>query len=427
MPGRVLFIAYYFPPLGGAGVFRSLPFAKFLPAFGWMPHVLAAAGDPSDVHDRSLLQDIPPGIAVERVAPCWDFATLTRRLVHYRGGWRLVPFLEWFQVPDAKASWLLPGLRRARSVVRQGGIDVLFTTSYPYSSHLIGYWLKRQTGLPWVADFPDEWTNNPHLLPPTRLHQWLAEKMERMVVEQADHVIGVNESILGILKNGTADPTKFTALTNGFDAQEMAEVRTRTEGRRDRSFHLVYTGNFYGARSPQYFLHALEGLLQEGALSTEEIRVRLIGRISQQWTPPQWPRLLEYPGYLAHREALAELQAADCLLLIIPTEHGDQCYTGKLFEYLASGKPILALVPPSGAAASLLRKAGTGTVVAPEDVPAIRSALLRLFQDWKAGRLSVCLNESAIQQYERRHLTKRVADILDQVSGNARSKGQRSR
>jgi hypothetical protein len=227
MPGRVLFITYYYPPLGGAGVFRALKFAKFLPEFGWMPHIVAAAGDPGDVHDASLLDDIPAGIPVDRVGVRWDFTTLTRRLLQYRGGWRLVPYLDWLQIPDAKAGWIMAACQRARAIVRDEPIDVLYSTSYPYSSHLVGSWLKRKTGLPWVADFRDEWTQNPHLVPPTRVHGWLAEKMERTVVKQADHIIGVNESILDILKNGASDPSKFTAITNGFDGQEIEEIRTR--------------------------------------------------------------------------------------------------------------------------------------------------------------------------------------------------------
>jgi glycosyltransferase involved in cell wall biosynthesis len=420
VPGRVLLIAYYFPPLGGAGVFRSLKFAKFLPEFRWEPYVLAAAGDPSDVCDFSLAKDISAATPVVRVAPGWDFATLTQRLLHYRGGWRLVPFLDWFQIPDAKVSWLFPGFRRARSLIRRWRIDAIYTTSYPYSSHLLGYWLKRNTGLPWVADFRDEWSQNPHFLPPTPLHRWITQRMERSVVEHADHVVSVSDSILDTLKNGTSDGTKFTTITNGFDGEEIAAVRARPGVRRDHFFRLVYAGNFYGARSPRYFLQALEGLLRQGEISADQIRVRVIGRLSDPLDWPGWQDLLECPGYLDHRDALAELQLADCLLLIIPAEHGLQCYTGKLFEYVASEKPILALVPPAGVAAQIIQESQTGIVVPPDDVPAIRAALLELFKKWTAGRLGVRLNEQAIHQYERRQLTQKLAGILDQVTARPR-------
>lgn len=420
MPGRVLVVAYFFPPIGGAGVFRALKFVKYLPEYDWRPYVLTIADDPAWPHDSTLLNEVPSAVHVERVRPAWEFRQLVRFLQpldRLRGGWRLLALLNWLRIPDDKISWIGPGYRRARKLIKAHHLDVIFTTSAPYSSHLMGYWLKRTTGLPWVADFRDEWADNPcDGLQPTRLHHEIAKRLQRLVVNGADHVTTVCQPIVEMLRKGATDHSKFATITNGFDAEDIRAARAQAVQRNAKVFRLVYTGIFYGPIGPKYFIKALELLLKQGEIPADHIRVSLIGQVAQPaLSRPEWQQILECHPYMAHEDVLLEQQRSDCLLLFIPRERGGFAYGTKVFEYVASGKPILALVPPDGAAADLIRKSRTGFVIEPNDVPTIQSTVRMLFEQWKAGRLAIEPDEQVIQCHERRYLTGRLAEILDRV------------
>jgi glycosyltransferase involved in cell wall biosynthesis len=423
MPGRLLLIAYYFPPLGGAGTQRPLKFAKYLPEFGWVPQVVTVADDPTYVHDETLLHEVPAAASVERVNVPWNLDSVVAYVLNcgplwrVPGMWRLLEKLPPFFVPDTKVTWINPCYRRALRILRRQPVDAILTTSAPYSNHLIGYALKKHTGLPWVADFRDEWAKYSYETRPTPLHRWLDEKLERLVVRQADHVIAVSDEIREQLRNGEPDRAKFSTITNGFDPSDLAAARLRASPRQDGCFRLVYTGTFYGPRSPTQFVKALEALLQRGDIKPPEIRVRLIGRVGEQrLSRPEWQQVLECPGYVEHWESLAELQLADCLLLFEPSGAGTIRLPGKIFEYVASGRPILALVPPDGVAAKVIRESRTGVIVPPDDVQAIEAALLTFLQEWKTGRLVVQPDAQVIQRFERRQLTRRLAAILDEVT-----------
>jgi glycosyltransferase involved in cell wall biosynthesis len=436
MPRNVLIIAYYFPPLAGAGVQRPLKFARYLPKFGWNPYVVTVSEDCTyPYEDLSLLKEVEGGAFIERATDPWDW--LAAVIARFPGVARIVSWLKhgdvsnlgykirerilripFFDIPDGQISWLLPAYRRALSIIKRYPIDAIYTTSAPFTSHLVGYWLKRKTGLPWLADFRDEWTQNPNISYPTKLHKWLNFKLENEVLTQADHVISVSKPITQLLSDSSVDPSKFSTITNGFDREEIEEARRTSAGRTlDGVFRIAFAGNFYAVPHPLF--QAVEALLENGAIPAEKLRLKLIGRIFPiKMTRPEWQQILELPGYLEHRKVLDEILNSDCSLLIISSQRGDRAYSGKIFEYIALGKPVLALVPSKGVAADLIRESHTGVVVPLEDTQAIQSALLELFQKWETGYLEIQPAHEVIMRYERSHLTGELAEILDRLVEN---------
>jgi glycosyltransferase involved in cell wall biosynthesis len=233
---RVLLVAYYFPPLGGAGVQRSLKFAKYLPELGWQPTVLTCSTGMRYTQDPSLTADIPAGLQVERASVLEPWRPLLR-------SHRLTLFLNrWLSLPDRQIGWFPLAYRKGLKWLRGGFFSAIYTTAAPYTAHLLGLRLKRATGLPWIADFRDEWTQNPSLPNPSPLYRRLNKTWERQVLTEADRVLSVSEPITEGLQK-LVEPTqrgKFHTLTNGYDP---ADFPAQSENRSSQKFTVVYTGS----------------------------------------------------------------------------------------------------------------------------------------------------------------------------------------
>lgn len=413
---RVLFIAYFFPPLGGAGVYRTLKFVKYLPEFGWEAVVLTCQTGRRYLQDISLHQDIPPGTPIHR-APILDpdpgLAFLNRLRLRPLSNWAR----RWLALPDLRVGWLPGAYRMGRNIIRQESIQAIYSTSFPYTGHLIGQALKKASGLPWVADFRDEWTQNPSEIQSPSLHRRLSRQWEHNVLQEADRVISVSPIITQGLKEllPPPPPEKFATIVNGYDPDDFSTVDPY---QRTEKFTLAYTGALYGPRTANFFLAALADLLQKNAVPADRIRVRWIGTfpgLKAEIERHGLQEQMEILGYQPHHAAIHEQRCADGLLLLLPTLGGEGAVTGKIFEYLASGKPILALVPPQGVAAQLLRQAGSGWIVPPEDVAAISQAILQLYRHWQSGQ-SLQPNWEVIRQYDRRILTQKLAALLDEIT-----------
>ncbi|HSJ53228.1 MAG TPA: glycosyltransferase family 4 protein, partial [Anaerolineae bacterium] len=395
---------------GGGGVQRTVKFVKYLPEVGWQPVVLTVRQDYAQVQDHSFGNDIPAGTPIWRTR-----ALLLPRLLP----WRLKNLItSWLLLVDQQLGWLPFAVRQGLALARHQQVDAIYTTASPYTAHLVGLQLKRRTGLPWLADFRDPWLGNFAHSFPTSLHERWAGRLERQVVETADRVIVVSEPMREALlaRYANLSPHRVLTLPNGYDPADMEGVEPL--GHDPERMVIVYSGSFYGKQqTPFCFLQGLKDAIAAGHLPAGRVRVLFVGAmnrdIRQQVESMDLGGSIQVTGYVAHTQSVGYLHGADLLLLVVGSGPGSQAVlTGKIFEYLAAGKPILALAPP-GAAANLVREARAGVVVDPEDVGAISAQIALCYRDWERGVLGVTSVPQVVARYDRRQLTATLARSLD--------------
>jgi glycosyltransferase involved in cell wall biosynthesis len=408
----VLMIAYYFPPMGGAGVQRTLKFVKYLPEYGWQPHVLTIRNS-SRLQDSSLASEIPDGSSVTRT-----------HILHLpsQWPWRLRNFISrWLLIVDGQIGWLPFANNPGRRVIEEHKVRVIYSTSAPYTAHLIARRLQRQTHLPWVADFRDPWTGNTLVNYPTEFHWRINKRLEHSVFNNADRVILNTERSLQYYTREYPDlpAGKLVTIPNGYDLDDIPNIRP--DQGKNTIFTIVHLGSLYHkTRSSEFFLTALRKALDAGNLVPDKIRVRFIGNIDRE-TQAFVKKLklegnVDLLGYLPHQKALSQLFAADLLLLIPSHGAGSELFVpAKLYEYLACKKPIFCLADP-GDCADLIHRAHSGVIVPPTDIDKIIDQLVSLFHLWQNGQLSIEPDLNFIQTFERRHLTGQLAGIFDQIT-----------
>jgi glycosyltransferase involved in cell wall biosynthesis len=411
---KVLLVALYFPPAGGGGVQRPLKFATHLPELGIETHVLAP-DDPKWIHRDDELQ--PPTLAwVHRVRYVGPKGRRPAEELHGTTGLdRLTRQAQLagrrLLVPDENVSWNLTAIPAAIRIVRNEQIDVVITTSPPNSVHLIGAAVQRATGVKWVADLRDSVVAHPH----RRAESMLVRAKEsgdqlvaRLVAKRADAVVAVSEAIAAeVNERGPAGPV--VTIANGSDFDDFAGIERHSSDR----FRITHTGSFFGKRDPRPFLTALQ------ASGLDDAVARFLGDFrsaDREWADQlSLGDRLELIPYAPRRRSLELQRDSEVLLLLIPEAggRGKGVLSGKVFEYLAAERPILALVPPDGAAADLIRNANAGVVVAPEDIEGIAGALRDLHARWRSGGLEAApLAPEWKARVSRRARVQELADLL---------------
>lgn len=413
---RALLVAYAFPPHAGSGVFRPLRLARWLPERGWAVTVLSVSARARILKDPDLAAEVPPETRVERTASLEPRTPLLAlRKLGLRGlATRVEPY---FRLPDDQRGWVPFAVRRARRILAADRHDAVITTSAPYSAHLVGLALRRSPGIRWVADFRDEWTSNPWLeaAMPTAWHRRLQRRLEAEVLRGADRVVCVSRPWLDNLRAATPDEPdgKFRVLENGYDPRHFDRPQPPPPDR----FRVVYTGTFYGPRSPKPFFEAVRMLLADGRIPPADLEVLLVGHTANapalDLLPESCARLLDHRP---HAEALRLLDTAAVLLLVIPREGGPGNHTGKLFNYLAAGRPILTLAPEPNVAADLVRESRSGLVVPPDDPGAIADALAVMHRDWRAGRSLPDQDRDVVRRYAADRQAGDWARMLEELT-----------
>ena len=384
---KVLLVTLYWPPAGGVGVQRPLKFATHLPTLGIETHVLAP-DDPKWIHPDEELR--PPTQAwIHRARYVGPKGRLPAEELHGKGQLERaarMAMLTYRRVllPDENVTWNVTAIPAAIRIVKREAIDVVVTTSPPNSVHLIGAAVKRATGVKWVADLRDSLVFNADRRV-ERLAVRAKEKGQaqvgRLVARSADAVVAVTDAIADEVRGfGTRGPVE--TIANGCDFDDFEGLAYR----RGERFRITHTGSFFGKRSPRPFLTAF-------AESGIDAVARFVGdfrKADREWVEELGlGDRLELHPYLPHRRALEFQRDTEALLLLLPDvgERGRIVPSGKIFEYLAAERPILASVPTDGAAAALVREADAGVVVPPDDVDAIREALVAMERDFQAGTL----------------------------------------
>ena len=409
---KVLLVTRHFPPGGGGGVQRPLKFATHLPALGIETHVLApdVAGA---VPDDEL--ELPTQAWIHRVRYVGPRAARpSEELVGKQGiarvGTQAALFGRKLLVPDENAPWSTLATPVAIRLVRREGIDVVLTTSPPPSLHLLGAAVKRATRAAWVADLRDPLTSHPHRRgyesQLARLKEKTAGGVGKLVASQADAIVAVSDAIAEEMR--ALEPKgKVVTIANGCDFDDFAGLEHHANTR----LRITHAGHFHGKRDPKPFLRALANSGLDDVVARFAGDFRAADR--EYAESLDLGDRIELLGDVSRRRSLELQRDSEALLLLIPESggRGRGVLTGKIFEYLAAERPILAAVPPDGAAAQRVRDTGAGVVVPSEDEDAIRQALRDLHARWKAGSL----NGTPLSDDWRRRLSRdgRVEELAD--------------
>jgi glycosyltransferase involved in cell wall biosynthesis len=411
---KVLLVSMYFPPAGGGGVQRTLKTATHLPALGIETHVLAP-DDPKWVHRDDELE--PPTQAwIHRARYVGPRGRLPAQELHgtqglERAGVQARLFGRRLLVPDENVTWNLTAIPSAIRIVKREGIDAVLTTSPPSSVHFVGAAVKRATGVPWVADLRDSLVAHPHRRGDERTLARIKEQGEHgvagLVARYADAIVAAADAIAGEAR--ALEPKgQVVTIENGADFDDFDGLELHSSPR----FRITHAGSFFGRRDPRPFLTAL-------AESGLDVVARFVGDFrpaDREWAEGlALGDRLELVPYVTRRRSLELQRDSEALLLLIPDAggRGRGVLSGKVFEYLAAGRPILAAVPPEGAAAGLLRETGAGVIAPPDDPAAIGAALADLHARWRSGTLeAVSLDPGSRRRLSRETRVGELAELL---------------
>lgn len=444
--GRVLMAAYYFPPLSGSGVFRSIKFAKYLPQFGWQPTVISTDRPPNgwNFADESQLKEIPDGMEVvripdglstgretslgsARVQAILDFLRDVLRYspeadrIFYRMAQSKEGIVALLTFPCNALSWAYDTVQYIEENLDLEQYQVVYTTSGPSSAHLIGFYLKQKYGIPWVADYRDQWTFNPYgaTYDPSNARQRLLFELESVLLHHADCNLTIEKSLIQSYTQQFQIPKeKIVSITNGYDEADFSSLPTQKS---TQKFIINYSGLLYTQqRSIAPVLKALQQLGSERKLDLSKVEFRIVGMAEQGniEVVKQYglEEIIVQTGYVSHQTALEYNLNADLLLLLVGDEaQFKPIYTGKFFDYLRSGRPILALAPKNGAVDRVLRETGHGEAHLSTQISEIKKMILREYQAWQNGKAAKQLCSPKIQQFERKALTGQLANVLSSV------------
>jgi hypothetical protein len=405
---RALVIAYFFPPLGGAGVQRTLKFVKYLPEFGWRSTVVSTRSRIYHAHDADLRREIPRGTRVLRV-PALPAARWLVIALGKLGLRRVQPWVAW---PDGGIGWMPAALAAAVREARRDAPDVIYSTSSPYGCHLVALALHRLTGIPWVADFRDEWASNPHTTGQPRLLARLNRAAERAITARAKRIVVAADYFQ--LEGAPAADGRRSTIPNGVDPADIGGA-DGTAPPSDR-FRLSFVGTLYGPIDIAPVLAALERLLADRTIDSRNFELRIVGNVLIPGFAPPAGLAAVQTGYVSHERAVAEMRAASALLLYVP--EASLAPSGKLFEYLAAERPLLCVTRPDNLAARLVSEWDAGAVARPVDERAIEDALRELVRRWQAGGLAAPrgIRDRVLARFSRRELAGQLARVLDDAS-----------
>lgn len=430
---KVLIITYYWPPSGGAGVQRWLKFVKYLRNFGWEPVVYTPENPEYPAIDNSLLKDIPQGIEIVRT-PIWEPYSFYKKLVGAKKNERInAGFLSekkrpglaerfsiWlrgnFFIPDARKFWINPSIKFLVKYLKQHPIDAIVSTGPPHSMHMIALGVKKRTGLPWLADFRDPWTNIDfyHEL---MLSSWADRKhhkQEMSVLKKADEVVVISNSMktdfLKLLKRD------YSVITNGYDQDDIAGVDARI----DERFSVAHIGTMVKTRNPLLLWEVLSEEVLKDTDFANELEIKLVGSVDYSVTESiEAAGLGNYVNkisYVPHNEVVKIQQQSQVLLLLInDTPNAKVILPGKFFEYMAARRPILCIGPRDGDAAEVILETNAGYVSEKDDKESIRKAINELYSRFRTGKNIV--DSKGIARFSRESLTGRMAECLSVISG----------
>ncbi len=425
---RVLVIAYYWPPSGGSGVQRWVKMCKYLPSFGWQPVVYTPLNPALTATDSTLAEEIPAEVEVIRrpIIEPGQFArkSVSSQVTPINGQKKTLKqrLAMWIRgncfIPDPRVLWVRPSVRFLCRYLKEHPVDAVVSTGPPHSMHLIAKAVAGRMNLPWVADFRDPWTRMfyfKHLCLGRRA-ELCHVKMELSVLDSATRVVAVSPLVQDDFRQVTGTPVEL--ITNGFDSSdfETAGPACHRDG-----FTLVHAGLLAADGNPLSLWEAAGELAARSDDFRRDFRLVLCGKTDDAVLRSikdagLWPNT-ENLGYLDHRSAVAVMKSASALMLPLRREPEYMAtIPGKLFEYLASRRPVIGIGQKDGAMAMILSSAGAGETFGWEDKEEIRAWLLSAYGAWKEGGLKD--NTADLSAYTRESLAGRYAALLDEITSS---------
>jgi glycosyltransferase involved in cell wall biosynthesis len=419
---KVLIITYYWPPAGGAGVQRWLKFTKYLPEFGIEPIILTV--DPNYATypqiDESLLNDVNPQLLVYHTR-CFEFYSLYRLISKKKeviyGGFanenkrsftqKIAKFIRGnIFLPDPRKGWNRYAFKKASELIRQYKIDTIITTSPPHSTQLIGLTLKKKFQIKWISDLRDPWTDIYYYnqFNHTQLALSIDLQYEKQVIKWADDIITVSEDLKRIFssKSDRNIESKIHVIPNGFDEEDFKVKNIFEEAKKV----ITYTGTISDTYDIDGFIKALE-LLDEKL--KVKLKIRFVGATSESIIPKIEATGIEVEQvkYVPHAQAIDYMLQSSILLLVIPkVDNNKGIITGKFFEYLATGKPVLAIGPPNGDLAKLISETQCGELFDYSESLEMKNFIIQCIDGpFPLG--------DAKASYSRKVLSQKLAEILN--------------
>ena len=434
MSKRVLIITYYWPPSAGSGVQRWLKFAKYLPEFGWTPVIYTPENPDFPFQDESLFKDIPASCEVIKTK-IWEPYKYYRMLT---GGNKEANFglireegkkesllkrlAIWVRsnlfIPDPRRFWVGPSVRFLKKYLKENQIDAIVTTGPPHSMHLIGLGLKKALpDLYWIADMRDPWSKLDFLISFNMDESTMQkyERLEKEVLDNADDVVMISPSLHGEFVD--FDHSKLQIIHNGYDEDDFTSFAEPTP--KPEAFTIYHTGLLNPVRNPEQLWVAIKELCEENAEFKRLLRIHLIGNVdagvkAMLQNDPILSERVIIEGWMAHAGILEAYKKAEVLLLLFNKSRIAYAQTtGKIFEYLATGKSILGIGLSTSDGARILEETGQGVMIDDDRKDAMKAELLRLFNRYQQGGATTNVDKPEVQQFSRRALTKKLVGLLE--------------
>lgn len=426
---KLLIITYYWPPAGGPGVQRWLKFVKYLPDFNVQPIVYIPENPTYPIVDEGLMSEVSDNAIIlkNKIFEPYQLAGFLSKKETKKISSGIIPaakkqsFVEkmmlWVRgnlfIPDARKFWVNPSVQYLKKYIQENNIDTIVTSGPPHSLHLIGLKLKQELGVKWFADFRDPWTTIGYHKA-LKLSSYADKKhkaLEHQVLNTADTIIVTSKTTKTEFQAITNKPIEV--ITNGYDVENVPKQTL------DEKFTLAHIGSFLSDRNPKILWESLQELISENELFKTHFQLKLIGKVSQEILDSiseyKLDSYLNNLGYVSHSEAIKHQKASQVLVLIeIDSEETKSIIPGKLFEYMVSERPIIAIGPKDSDFAEIITSTNTGTFFTYNEKERLKKTILSNFELYLDKKLQVY--PIGLQQYSRKSLTEKLAKLITQNS-----------
>ena len=424
---KVLIITYYWPPSGGAGVQRWLKFVKYLPQHGWDPIVYTAENGEYPVLDHQLIKEIPENIEVIKT-PIWEPYSWYKKLSgrkqndNINSGFlsenkkrsKLIESISvWVRgnlfIPDARKFWIKPSVKFLSNYLKKNKVDAIISSGPPHSMHLIALALKKKFNIPWIADFRDPWTNIDYYqdLKLSKRADQKHKKLEKNVLLNADIALSVGKTLAKELQ--VLGSNNVQVIENGYDPEDF----NLKESTLDEKFTIAHIGSFTPSRNHPILWESIKELIKENKEFADHLQLKLIGKIDysvkESIEENGLSQYVNFMAYLPHDQVIKEQTSSHVLLLMVNnTPNAKGIVTGKVFEYMASCRPILVIGPKEGDLAQIINESNTGIVCDYNEKQKLKSTLLALFHE----KIKLV---PTIEKYSRNQLTQKLSKLINDI------------